>query len=306
MAGGNSLNNRDANGSKSSLTSLEVRFAKSPLSGSRRRLIREILDNHEQTFFLSSREMAKRYNVDAATIVRTVQALGYERFADFAADLRQHFVKHITPYTVLKAATQEKRSVTDQVRHCVERDVESLSVLRSSLATDRAVELARRIHGARRILVVGVDLAASLAWFLAYGLTPLGFDAEAPVGSTGNLQHKIDLMTEKDLMVAISFGRCLRETVEAVERAQGRGVPTFGITDSDTTPIALHCDDYLVASTSSPSFTGSYVAPMAMLNTIIVACAHLRPKRALAMLSRTEQEYRTGNRWYYDPQRKKK
>jgi len=306
MAGGNSLNNRDANSSKSSLTSLEVRFAKSPLSGSRRRLIREILDNHEQTFFLSSREMAKRYNVDAATIVRTVQALGYERFADFAADLRQHFVKHITPYTVLKAATQEKRSVTDQVQHCVERDVESMSVLRSSLATDRAVELARRIHGARRILVVGVDLAASLAWFLAYGLTPLGFDAEAPVGSTGNLQHKIDLMTEKDLMVAISFGRCLRETVEAVERAHGRGVPTFGITDSDTTPIALHCDDYLVASTSSPSFTGSYVAPMALLNTIIVACAHLRPKRALAMLSRTEQEYRTGNRWYHDPQRKKK
>jgi DNA-binding MurR/RpiR family transcriptional regulator len=61
-----------------------------------------------------------------------------------------------------------------------------------------------------------------------------------------------------------------------------------------------------VASTSSPSFTGSYVAPMALLNTIIVACAHLRPKRALAMLSRTEQEYRTGTRWYQEPPRKKK
>jgi DNA-binding MurR/RpiR family transcriptional regulator len=155
-------------------------------------------------------------------------------------------------------------------------------------------------------LVVGVDLAASLAWFLAYGLTPLGFDAHAPVGSTGNLQHKIDLLTEKDLLVAISFGRCLRETVEAVQRAHGRGVPTFGITDSDTTPIALHCDHYVVASTSSPSFTGSYVAPMALLNTIIVACAHLRPKRALAMLSRTEQEYRTGTRWYQEPIRRSK
>src|SRR5678809_1401037 len=100
MAAGNSLNNRDANGSKSSLTSLEVRFAKSPLSGSRRRLIREILDNHEQTFFLSSREMAKRYIVDAAMIVRTVQALGYERFAVFVGDLRQLFVGHILPFIV--------------------------------------------------------------------------------------------------------------------------------------------------------------------------------------------------------------
>ena len=304
MAAGKAGNNRNANGSKASSSSLEVRFAESPLSGSRRRLIREILDNHEQTFFLSSREMAKRYNVDAATIVRSVQALGYERYADFAADLRQHFVDHITPYTVLKAATQQKRSVVDQVQHCLERDVESLSVLRSSLEANRAVELAKRIHGANRILVVGVDLAASLAWFLAYGLTPLGFDAEAPVGSTGNLQHKIDLLTDKDLMIAISFGRCLRETVEAVQRAHGRGVPTFGITDSSTTPIAVHCDDYILASTSSPSFTGSYVAPMGLLNTIIVACAHLRPKRALAMLSRTEQEYRTGTRWYQEPPRR--
>src|SRR6185437_10470682 len=301
MTAGRVVNNRDLNSSKSSLTSLEVRFATSSLSGSRRRLIREILDKHEETFFLSSREMAKRYNVDAATIVRSVQALGYERFADFAADLRQHFVNHITPYTVLKAATQQKRSVVDQVEHCLHRDTESLSVLRSSLDASRVVDLAKRIHGARRLLVVGVDLAASLAWFLAYGLTPLGFDAHAPVGSTGNLQHKIDLLTKSDLLVAISFGRCLRETVEAVDRAHLRGIPTFGITDSDTAPIALHCDDYLVAPTSSPSFTGSYVAPMALVNAIIVACAHLRPKRALAMLGRTEQEYRTGTRWYQEP-----
>jgi DNA-binding MurR/RpiR family transcriptional regulator len=301
MTAGRVVNNRDLNSSKSSLTSLEVRFATSSLSGSRRRLIREILDKHEETFFLSSREMAKRYNVDAATIVRSVQALGYERFADFAADLRQHFVNHITPYTVLKAATQQKRSVVDQVEHCLHRDTESLSVLRSSLDARRVVDLAKRIHGARRLLVVGVDLAASLAWFLAYGLTPLGFDAHAPVGSTGNLQHKIDLLTKSDLLVAISFGRCLRETVEAVDRAHTRGIPTFGITDSDTSPIALHCEDYLIAPTSSPSFTGSYVAPMALINSIIVACAHLRPKRALAMLGRTEQEYRTGTRWYQEP-----
>src|SRR4029079_8053346 len=133
MGAGNTLNSRGSNGSKSSLTSLEVRFAQSPLSGSRRPLIREIVDNHEQTFFLSSREMAKRYNVDAATIVRTVQALGYERFADFAADLRPHFVNHITPYTVVKAVTKKTRSVVNQVEHCLHRDSESLSVLRSSL-----------------------------------------------------------------------------------------------------------------------------------------------------------------------------
>jgi DNA-binding MurR/RpiR family transcriptional regulator len=184
----------------------------------------------------------------------------------------------------------------------VERDTENLSVLRSRLDEGRVVDLAKLIHRSRRILVVGVDLAASPAWFLAYSLTPLGFDAEAPVGSTGNLQHKIDVLTSKDLLIAISFGRCLRETVESVLRAREREVPTFGITDSDTTPIAMHCDAHLVASTSSPSFTGSYVAPMALINTIIVASAHLQPKRALAMLGRTEEEYISGARWYQEPQ----
>jgi DNA-binding MurR/RpiR family transcriptional regulator len=303
MSAKDNLDGQDGNHRKALPTSLEVRFAQSQLSRSRRQLIRAILDSHEEAFFLSSREMAKRYNVDAATIVRTVQALGYERFADFATDLRKHFVTQITPYTVLKAATREKRSVPDHVRHCVERDTENLSVLRSSVDADRVVELAKLIHSSRRILVVGVDLAASLAWFLAYGLTTLGFDADAPVGSAGSLQHKIDVLTSKDLLIAISFGRCLRETVESVLRGRERLVPTFGITDSNTTPIAMHCDAYLVASTSSPSFAGSYVAPMALLNSIIVASSHIQPKRALDLLGRTEEEYRSGERWYQEPLR---
>jgi DNA-binding MurR/RpiR family transcriptional regulator len=292
---------RDGNSGHAVRTTLEARFVHAQLSRNRRELIRAILDNHEEAYFLSSRELAKRYNVDAATVVRAIQDLGYERFADFAADLREHFVRQITPYTVLKAATQKRRSVADHVDGGLDRDTENLRVLKSSLQRERVLELAALMHRSRRILVVGVDLAASLAWFLAYGLAPLGFAAEAPVGSAGNLQHKIDVLTRDDLVIAISFGRCLRETVESVLRARDRRVPTFGITDGNTTPIAMYCDGHLIAPISSPSYTGSYVAPMALINAIILACAHLQPKRALAMLGRTEAEYRSGERWYEEP-----
>ena len=284
-------------------TTLEVRFARTELSRQRRQLMRAILDNPKEAYFLSSRELARRYSVDAATIVRTIQALGYQRFADFAADLREHFVRQITPYTVAKAASQEQRSVGGHVEHGLERDRENLSVLKSTLDTERVVALAGQIQRARRILVIGVDLAASLAWFLAYGLMPLGLQAEAPVGSAGNLQHKIDLLTGKDLVIAISFGRCLRDTLQAVRRARSRGVPTFGITDGNTTPIAMQCDAHLLAPISSPSFTGSYVAPMALINAITLACTHLQPARALAILRQTEKDYRSGERWYQEPLR---
>ena len=102
-------------------TPLEVRFARTELSRQRRQLIRAILDNPEEAYFLSSRELARRYHVDAATIVRTIQALGYQRFADFVADLREHFVRQITPYTVAKAASQEKRSIGGHVEHGLDR-----------------------------------------------------------------------------------------------------------------------------------------------------------------------------------------
>lgn len=288
---------------RASETPLEVRFARTALSRQRRQLIRAILDNPEEAYFLSSRELARRYGVDAATIVRTIQALGYQRFADFAADLREHFVRQLTPYTVAKAASQEKRSLGGHVDNGLARDSENLSVLTSTLETAKVVKLAEQIHRARRILVIGVDLAASLAWFLAYGLMPLGMNAEAPVGSAGNLQHKIDLLTDKDLVIAISFGRCLRDTMHAVLRARSRGVPTFGITDGSTTPIAMHCDAHLLAPINSPSFTGSYVAPMALINAITLACTHLQPKRALAILRHTEADYRSGVRWYQEPLR---
>lgn len=288
------------NGAKASPTAVESRFAEaqSRLGPHRQQLIRAIVDHCEETSFLSSRELAKRYGVDAATVVRTVQALGYKGFANFSADLRQHMITRITPYTVLKAATQERRSVADHVDHSLDKALDNLNLLRANLNRDRVVELARLIHRSKRVVVVGVDFAASLAYYFAYGLTTLGFDAEAPVGSEGNLQHKIKLLNSKDLLIAISFGQCIRVTVEAVKRAHRQGVSTFGITDADTTPIAHYCDQHLIAGVFSPSFLNSYVAPMALINAIHVACAHLDPRRSLTQLKPTDKEYLSGARWY--------
>jgi len=283
-------------------TALESRFARSQneLSPSRRKLLRLILENPEDTYFLSSREMAKRYNVDAATIVRTIQALGYEKFADFISDLRSHFVKRITPYTVLKAASEDKKTVADRIRHSLDLDLRNLQALQSTIDTGKIIALSKRVKDANRILIVGIDLAAALSCYLAYGLMTLGFPAEAPVGSTGNVQRRVRTLTENDLLIAISFGQCLRDTVEAAQRARKQGVPTFGITDIETTPIARVCDDFFVASTTSASFAGSYVAPIALMGAIFVACAHTQTSRSLQLLRRSEEEDRTDHRWF-DP-----
>lgn len=290
----------DGNGTP---TSIEDRFAhaRSKLNPRRQQLVRAILASADETCFLSSRELAKRYNVDATTIQRATQVLGYASFADFSADLRQHFVVRITPYTALKAATREKRSVTDHIDDSLVKGIHSLNTLNADLDRQRLIELAKLITRARRILVVGLDFATSLSYYLAYGLLALGFDAEAPRGSTGNLQYKVEVLTKKDLLIAISFGQCLKDTVEAALLAKSQGVPTFGITDSDTSPIARYCDAHILTPVVSPSFLNSYVAPMAAITAIHVACAHIDPKRSLTRLRPTDKEYASGSRWYREP-----
>lgn len=281
-------------------TPLEQRMqqADKKLSPRRKRLLHSIVENAEDTYYLSSRKMARRYGVDAATIVRTIQVLGYGQFAEFASDLRSHFVTRITPYRMMKSATQERRTIDGHVQHSLEMDRANFEALRESVPPERVVELARRLGKAGQIVVVGVDLAYSLAWFLAYGLSWLGARAEAPVGSSGNLHHRVRALGSRDVLVAISFGRCLRDSVEAARTAKELGAWTFGITDAGDSPIARVCHDYWVVSVTNPSFNGSYVAPLAALDALLVAYAHVQSKRSLERLREIDREEAGVGRWY--------
>ena len=276
------------------------RFARSQssLSGSRKRLLAKILDESNETYFLSSRDMGKRYGVNSATVIRTIQALGYEKFADFSHDLQEHFVTKITPYTAMKAAEQTALTIEDRIRQSIEKDIENLTDLRRDIEPERLVEFAGRINISQRIVIVGIDFAASLANALAYGLVRLGFDADAPIGSSGVIQNRLKIMTPKDLLIAISFGRGLRETIDAVRTARRRNIPSFGITNGDQTPIAKYCDSYLIASIARTSFIDSYAAPVAAINALLVACAHSQSARSLEHLRQFEEEYAASHRWY--------
>lgn len=283
-------------------TPLETRFHESQtsLSTSRQKLLTQILDEADETFFLSSRDLGRRYGVDSATIVRTIQAMGYKKFADFTRDLRNHFVTQITPYASMRAATKKQQSVIDYVNQSIDNDLANLNSLKSSFDAKKIIGLAKQIQGSRRIMVVGLDFASSLALSLSYALVRLGCDAEAPVGSSGSVQNKVSILTPKDLLIAISFGKCLRETVEAVLQARERNVPTFGITDGDATPIARYCDSYVTTSTGRSSFLDSYVAPVALINAILVACAHSRPKRSLETLAHFDKGPGARSRWFQE------
>lgn len=290
---------RTANGNGSALLR-RIEGAHAQLADGRRQLLDGILGSLDETVFLSSRELATRFGTDPATVVRTVQALGYDAFADFARDLRSHFLTHVNPYRIMAREVTVHRGAAFHVQACLDRDVDNVRVARQRLDPAALAAAGARLYRSRRIAVIAGDLEHSLAEFLAYTLTALGLDASAPKGEGLTLHHQRAL-TKGDALVAIGFRRCLRVPVEAVRAARAQGAYTVTVTDAPTTPLARLAETALLVPIKGESFASSYAPTMVAINALAVACAHADPKHTLKVLKPTEEEYQHGARWYREP-----
>jgi DNA-binding MurR/RpiR family transcriptional regulator len=107
-------------------------------------------------------------------------------------------------------------------------------------------------------------------------------------------------VTKADLVVAISFRRGLRQTVEGLQQARAKGCYTIGIADTSISPIARSAHEFLLAPVDVPNFSASYVAPMAVLDALLSAIANRKRTRSIAALKQMENEQKSGNRWYLE------
>ena len=116
--------------------------------------------------------------------------------------------------------------------------------------------------------------------------------------SGGRIAHLVRTVNKQDLVIAISFRRGLRQTVEGAQQARARGAYCVGIADTFLSPLARECDELFIASIESTSFAASYTAPIALLNAILATCAQYRRAQTLVMVKELAEEQRKGFRWY--------
>jgi DNA-binding MurR/RpiR family transcriptional regulator len=185
----------------------------------------------------------------------------------------------------------------DPLRVMLEQDVKNLKELYNRIDMQRFQALARRIHSARRVLILGGDLAENLVHYLEHHLTLIGLPVLAAT-TVGRTLHLSRHFGKGDVVIAISFRKGLRQTVEGMQRARANGAYCVGITGTYVSPIARFANEFLVASVESRSFIDSYVAPMALVNLILVACGNYKREDTLRMLAEAAKEQRTGFRWF--------
>jgi DNA-binding MurR/RpiR family transcriptional regulator len=268
------------------------------LSAKRQEIIRPILEHPRDYVLLSVRAMAKRLKTDPATVVRIVRGLGFDSYRDFQRHLHDLSIAFATSLDTMQSAGKvTSTSMPAYVRDALEQDLKNLHGLKNSLDAPRLVSLAKRFYDARRIVLLAGDLAAILADYLEYQITLLGLPVFTAT-SAGRIAHLVRTVNKSDLVIAISFRRGLRQTVEGVHLARARSAYCVGITDTYISPLARECDEVFLASVESTSFGASYSAPVALVNAILAACGQYRRPQTLAILKEIAEEQRKGFRWY--------
>jgi RpiR family transcriptional regulator, carbohydrate utilization regulator len=266
------------------------------LSAKRQEIIRPILEHPRDYVLLSVRAMAKRLKTDPATVVRIVRGLGFASYRDFQRHLHDLSIAFATSLDTMQSAGKVT-SMPAYVRDALEQDLKNLHGLKNSLDAQRLVSLAKRFYDARRIVILAGDLATTLADYLEYQITLLGLPVFTAT-SAGRIAHLVRTVNKSDLVLAISFRRGLRQTVEGVHLAKARDAYCVGITDTYVSPLARECDEVFLASVDSTSFGASYTAPVALVNAILATCGQYRRPQTLAIVKEIAEEQRKGFRWY--------
>lgn len=266
------------------------------LSLKRQEIIRPILEHPREYVLLSVRAMAKRLRTDPATVVRIVRGLGFPSYRDFQRHLHDLSIAFATSLDIMESSGKAT-SMPAHVREALEQDLKNLQGLKNSLDAQRLVSLAKRFYNARRIVIIAGDLAAVLANYLEYQITLLGLPVFTAT-SAGRIAHLVRTVNQKDVVLAISFRRGLRQTVEGVHLAKERRAYCVGLTDTYVSPLARDCDEVFLASVESTAFGASYAAPIALVNAILSACGQYRRAQTINALKEIAEEQRKGFRWY--------
>jgi len=266
------------------------------LSTKRQEIIRPILEHPREYVLLSVRALAKRLHTDPATIVRIVHGLGFENYKQFQRHLHELSLAFATSLDTMRQGEND-RGTGSPAGDSVLYDLKNLQGFKNSLDPARYKQLAKRIHEARRVVILACDLATVLADYLAYQLNLLGLPIHV-ASSPGAITHTVCLLTKQDLVIAISFRRGLRSTIEGVQQARERGAYCVGIADTYISPLAQKCHEVFLASINSVSFGASYTAPIALANAILTAVGEFHRSRTMEIVRELAEEQRRGSRWY--------
>lgn len=263
----------------------------SSLSKGQKLIAEYIIDHYEMAVFMTAKELGDAVGVSESTTVRFATGLGYEGFPEFSKDFESWYKGKKNDVNKV-GATYAKSSKSEILNSVLRSDMEKMQDTISNLdveAFDLAVDT---LLNAKKVYIVGLRSCQPLAEFLNFYLNMIRGDVVLlNTTSASEMFEQMIRIDEKDAIVGISFPRYSMRTLKAMEFANDRNAKVITITDSVHSPMNLYSSCNLLARSDMVSIVDSLVAPLSVINALVVAMCLKRPKEIRNNLENLESAW---------------
>lgn len=248
-----------------------------------------IIKNYDKAVFLTAARLGREVGVSESTTVRFATQLEYKGYPEFHRALEELVRNRLTSIQRMEVTYGHvpQGEILDTI---FQSDIEKIKMTMESI-DHNAFELAvDTLLEARTIYIVGIRSCAPLASFLGFYLNLILDDVRlVQTNSASEIFEQMIRINEKDVIIGISFPRYSMRTLKAIEFANNRNAKVITITDSVHSPINLYSSCNLIAKSDMASIVDSLVAPLSVVNALVVALCMKRQNEVVNTLESMEK-----------------
>lgn len=273
---------------------LEIQTKYHTFSKGQRYIANYILEHYDKAAFMTASKLGEIAGVSESTVVRFASELGYDGYPQLQKALQEMIRNKLTSVQRIEV-TNNRLGGGDVLEKVFNADIEKIKKTLSEISREDFEGAVDSIVEAKKIYILGVRSASSLAGFLGFYFN-LIFDNVKLVHTTSvsEMFEQILRVQPGDVVLGISFPRYSSRTVKAMKFASDRGATVISITDSKLSPLYQFSKFNLLAISDMASFVDSLVAPLSLINALIVAVGMKRQNdvyNTFAELERIWDEY---------------
>lgn len=249
----------------------KIRLYYPKMSKGHKKIADYILENYDKASVMTALKLGQSAGVSESTVVRFASELSYEGYPELQQAINEAMRIKLTSVQRIEVSNMrmENKNILEEV---LNSDIERIRKTLSQISEKQFETAADKISSARTVYIIGSRSAEPLAQFLAYYMELMCSDVRMLVTrGTSELLQQLIYINEKDTVIGISFPRYSVQTINALKYASDEGANVIAITDSEVSPIAEFADCTLFARSDMISFADSLVAPLSVINALIVA-----------------------------------
>lgn len=259
------------------------------LSKGQKNLANYIIEHYDKAVFLTAAKLGQEVGVSESTTVRFATQLGYDGFPEFHRALEELVRNRLNSIQRMEF-TYGRVPQSEILDTVLQSDVDKIKLTLEQMdhsAFNLAIDT---ILGAKTIYIVGIRSCAPLASFLNFYLNLIFDDVRLlNTNSPSEIFEQMIRIGEQDVIIGISFPRYSMRTLKAMEFANNRKAKVIAITDSIHSPMNLYSSCNLIARSDMASIVDSLVAPLSVINALVVALCMRKQREVMRTLESMEK-----------------